>query len=98
MGVYPTGRESVSESTDRNLAADVANAVAGFTYTKRAELQLKPREASSWLSAGWMILKANWRRHSQALQAFRDREQILDVAGGPGLERAGVERAERAPG
>ena len=74
------------ESTDRNLAADVANAVARVYIQSELNSKLETtREASSWLSSRLDDLKAQLEASQQALQAFRDREQILDVAGGPGL-------------
>jgi polysaccharide biosynthesis transport protein len=75
------------ESTDRKLTARVANTVAQVYIQSQLESKLEStREASNWLSSRLEDLKSNLVASQQALQDFRDQEQILDVDGGPGLD------------
>jgi succinoglycan biosynthesis transport protein ExoP len=74
-------------STDRKLAAEVANTVAQVYIQSQLDSKLaSTREASTWLSSRLDDLKSDLEASQQELQAFRDQEQILDVDGGPGLD------------
>jgi polysaccharide biosynthesis transport protein len=73
-------------STDRNLTARVANAVAKVYIQSHMDAKLQStQEAGNWLSSRLGDLKANLEASELALQQFRDEEQILDVAGGQTL-------------
>ena len=75
------------ESTDRKLAAQVANTVAQVYIQSQLDSKMNStREASNWLYSRLDDLKLNLDNSQQALQSFRDQEQILDVSGGPGLD------------
>jgi capsular exopolysaccharide synthesis family protein len=73
-------------STDRNLAARVANAVADVYIQAQMDSKMaSTQKAGQWLSSRLDDLKANLEASQQALQEFRDQEEILDVAGGQTL-------------
>ncbi len=74
------------ESTDRQLAADIVNTLAQVFIRSQMDAKLQStREAGDWLSSRLDDLKANLDVSQQALQEFRDQEDILDVEGGQGL-------------
>ena len=74
------------ESTDRVLAAQVVNTLARIYIQNQMDAKLQStREAGTWLASRLVDLKANLDASQQALQDFRDQEQILDVAGGQTL-------------
>ncbi|MEH6518311.1 MAG: polysaccharide biosynthesis tyrosine autokinase [Halioglobus sp.] len=73
-------------STDRRLAAQIANAVAEVYIQNQMDAKLKStEEAGQWLSGRLGDLKINLEISQLALQEFRDKEDILDVAGGQTL-------------
>ena len=92
-------------STDRKLAAQIANTVAEVYIQAQMDSNLKStQEAGQWLSSRLGDLKANLQASQLALQEFRDKEQILDVSGGQDLgvqelndlnSRLGAAREER---
>ena len=70
------------ESPDRGLVAKVTNTYAQVFIQQHLDSQLQStREAGDWLSSRLGDLKANLQRSEQALQAFRDSEQLVDVTG-----------------
>jgi len=74
------------EATDRQLAAEVVNAVARVYIQSQMDAKLRStREAGNWVGSRIEDLKANLEASQQALQEFRDRENIIDVAGGQTL-------------
>lgn len=74
------------EATDRHLAAEVVNTVARVYIQSQMDAKLQStREAGDWVGSRIEDLKANLDASQQALQEFRDRENILDVAGGQTL-------------
>lgn len=74
------------EATDRQLAADVVNALARVYIQSQMDAKLQStREAGDWVGSRIEDLKAKLDASQQALQEFRDRENILDVAGGQTL-------------
>lgn len=74
------------EATDRHLAAEVVNTLARVYIQSQMDAKLQStREAGDWLASRLEDLKANLDRSQQKLQEFRDREDILDVAGGQTL-------------
>jgi succinoglycan biosynthesis transport protein ExoP len=74
------------EATDRQLAAEVVNTLARVYIQSQMDAKLQStQEARSWLGSRLEDLKANLDASQQALQQFRDQENILDVAGGQTL-------------
>ena len=74
------------ESTDRQLAAQVVNTLARVYIQSQMDAKLQStRDAGNWLTSRLDDLKANLDSSQQALQEFRDKEEILDVAGGETL-------------
>ncbi|MEH6590024.1 MAG: polysaccharide biosynthesis tyrosine autokinase [Halioglobus sp.] len=74
------------ESTDRILTAQVANAVAQVYIQDQMDSKMEStQEAGEWLSSRLGDLKANLDTSQVSLQEFRDKEEILDVAGGQTL-------------
>ena len=70
------------ESTDRKLAAQVVNTLARVYIQSQLDAKLQStREAGDWLTSRLVDLKTNLEQSQQALQNFRDKEEILDVAG-----------------
>ncbi len=70
------------ESPDRELVARVTNTYAQVFIQQHLDAQLQStREAGDWLSSRLGDLKANLQRSEQALQDFRDSEQLVDVTG-----------------
>ncbi len=70
------------ESPDRELVARVTNTYAHVFIQQHLDSQLQStREAGDWLSSRLGDLKANLQRSEQALQDFRDSEQLVDVTG-----------------
>lgn len=70
------------ESSDRRLAAQVANAVAQEFIEADLEARLTGTvRATDWLSNQLEELKTNLRRSEEALQDFRDRENLVSVEG-----------------
>ena len=74
------------ESTDRELAAQIINAIAEEFISSNLENRLSGTlEATQWLDTRMEELKVNLRRSEQALQNFRDREGLVDIEGVTGL-------------
>jgi polysaccharide biosynthesis transport protein len=74
------------EATDRQLAAEVVNTIARVYIQSQMDAKLlSTREAGNWVSSRIEDLKAKLDASQQALQEFRDKEDILDVAGGQTL-------------
>lgn len=70
------------ESTDRQLAAQVVNTLARVYIQSQLDAKLQStREAGDWLTSRLVDLKTNLEKSQQTLQNFRDKEEILDVAG-----------------
>lgn len=70
------------ESPDPRLAARVANAVAQEFIEADLEARLTGTvRATDWLSERLEELKGNLRRSEEALQDFRDRENLVSVQG-----------------
>lgn len=73
-------------STDRNMAAKIANAVAEVYIQAQIDSKMATtQEAGQWLSSRLGDLKARLDASQQALQEFRDREQILEMSDGQTL-------------
>ncbi|MEM6582917.1 MAG: GumC family protein, partial [Pseudomonadota bacterium] len=73
-------------STNRLLTAEVANTVADVYIQSQMDSKMEStQEAGQWLASRLDDLKANLDASQQSLQAFRDQEEILDVAGGETL-------------
>ncbi|MCB1704393.1 MAG: polysaccharide biosynthesis tyrosine autokinase [Halioglobus sp.] len=71
------------ESTDRKLAAEIVNTLARVYIQSQLDAKLQStREAGNWLTGRLQDLKAKLDASQQALQSYRDREEILDMAGG----------------
>jgi succinoglycan biosynthesis transport protein ExoP len=74
------------ESTDRQLAAQIVNAIAEEFISSNLENRLSGTlQATDWLSGRLEDLKQNLRQSEQALQDFRDREGLVDIEGVTGL-------------
>lgn len=74
------------ESTDPQLAARVVNTLAEEFIKSDLESRTAVTEsATGWLNDRLLILKENLGASEQALQDFRDREQLVDVEGVTGL-------------
>lgn len=70
------------ESKDRQLAAEVVNTVARVYIRSQLEAKLLSTQAAGdWLSSRLVDLKSNLEVSEQALQEYRDLEQLLDAAG-----------------
>ena len=70
------------ESTDRNLAAKMANTMADIYIESDLESRLQmTQKASSWLAERIKGLRANLDASARALQEFRDKEGIIDAKG-----------------
>ena len=70
------------ESTDKNLAAKVANTMADVYIENDLESRLQmTQKASSWLAEHIKGLRANLDASARALQQFRDKEGIIDAKG-----------------
>ena len=70
------------ESTDRNLAAKLANTMAEVYIENDLDARLQmTQQAASWLTDRVKGLKENVEASERALQQFRDREKILDAKG-----------------
>lgn len=70
------------ESTDRELAARVANTM-GQAYIERgleARLEMT-QSAASWLTERLDVLRENLGDSEQRLQAFREQEGLVDIGG-----------------
>lgn len=71
------------ESTDRRLAAEIVNTLARVYIQSQLDAKLQStREAGNWLTGRLQDLKSKLDASQQALQSYRDREEILDMAGG----------------
>ncbi len=70
------------EAHDRNLAAEIANTLADtyIEHDMEARLQMT-NKASSWLTSRLEDLRAKLRESEQALQAYREKEKLLEVGG-----------------
>lgn len=70
------------QSTDRRLAAQIVNAVAKeFINTNLQNRIAGTMQATEWLSNRMSVLKENLRESEYALQAFREREGLVDIGG-----------------
>ena len=70
------------ESTDKVLAAKVANTLADVYIESDLESRLKmTQHASSWLAERVKGLRATVEASERALQQFRDKEKIVDAKG-----------------
>ena len=70
------------ESTDRQLAAQVVNAIAAEFINSNLETRLSGTlQATDWLSERLAFLKEELRQSEEALQDFRDREGLVDIEG-----------------
>lgn len=71
------------ESTDRKLAAEIVNTLARVYIQSQLDAKLQSTQAAgSWLTGRLQDLKAKLDASQQELQTYRDREDILDMAGG----------------
>tara|TARA_R110002049_G_scaffold40192_12_gene122715 strand:+ start:238 stop:2463 length:2226 start_codon:yes stop_codon:yes gene_type:complete len=71
------------ESTDRKLAAEIVNTLARVYIQSQLDAKLRStQEAGNWLTGRLQDLKDKLDASQQALQSYRDREEILDMAGG----------------
>jgi len=74
------------ESTDRQLAATVVNTLAEVYIQSQMEARLETtQQAGNWVTSRLSDLKAHLEASQQALQQFRDQEEIIDVPGGQAL-------------
>jgi polysaccharide biosynthesis transport protein len=74
------------ESEDPKLASDVANTLADLFIEHSLEGRLSvTQKASSWLTERLGNIKAELQRAEQALQDFREAEQLVNVGGERGL-------------
>ena len=74
------------ESTNRQLAAEIVNAVAGEFINSNLENRLSGTlQATDWLSERLGDLKLNLRESELALQDFREQEGLVSVEGVTGL-------------
>jgi capsular exopolysaccharide synthesis family protein len=74
------------ESTNRELAAQIVNTLARVYIQSQMDAKLQStREAGNWLTSRLVDLKRNLDVSQQALQEFRDQEDIIDVSGGQTL-------------
>jgi capsular exopolysaccharide synthesis family protein len=70
------------ESTDKTLAAKLANTMADVYIENDLESRLQmTQHASSWLAERIKGLRANLDASDRALQQFRDKERIVDTKG-----------------
>jgi len=70
------------ESTDRKLAAQIVNAIAGEFISGNLENRLSGTlQATDWLSERLAFLKQELRQSEEALQDFRDLEGLVDIEG-----------------
>jgi capsular exopolysaccharide synthesis family protein len=70
------------ESTDRQLAAQIVNAIAAEFINSNLETRLSGTlQATDWLSERLAFLKEELRQSEEALQDFRDREGLVDIEG-----------------
>jgi capsular exopolysaccharide synthesis family protein len=73
-------------STDRRLAAEIANTVAEVFIQEQMDAKLRStEEAGQWLYSRLDDLKANLDASQAALQQFREQEDIIEVEGGQAL-------------
>ena len=83
------------ESQDPKLAALAANTLVDVFLESNLEARLSTtRKASSWLTDRLKVIREDLGRAEQALQAFRERENLVNVGGSRGL--AEVELADNA--
>ncbi len=86
------------ESKNPALAADVANALAEIYIESNLEARLAmTRTTTSWLNERLEAIRQDLNKSEEALQAFRDKEQLVSVGGGSrGLvEQQVTENAQR---
>src|ERR1019366_4970584 len=68
------------ESSDRNLAAAVANTLPEVYIENDLESRLQmTQKAASWLTGRLKGLRENLDVSERALQQFRDKEKIIDA-------------------
>jgi len=78
------------ESKDRALAAQIPNALSELYIDTDLEARMAmTQKATTWLTSQTGGLKKKLTEAEQALQAFRDRERIIDAKG---LAQSGVAR------
>ncbi|HXG29213.1 MAG TPA: polysaccharide biosynthesis tyrosine autokinase [Nevskiales bacterium] len=85
--IYSSQLMKVSfESEDPELAALVANTLAELFIESSLEARLAAaQKASSWLTQKLEGLREDLQKAEQALQAFREQEQLVNVGGERGL-------------
>jgi polysaccharide biosynthesis transport protein len=70
------------DSTSRKMSAKIANTVTQVYMESHLDTNLQStQEAGEWLTSRLDDLRANLESSQQALQAFRDKEELVDVAG-----------------
>lgn len=71
------------DSKSPELAAQVANALAaGFIESNLESRLAMTRTTTTWLNERLEAIRADLNKSEEALQAFRDREQLVSVGGG----------------
>ncbi|MGH8540227.1 MAG: GumC family protein [Stenotrophobium sp.] len=74
------------DSADPALAAQIANTLADVYIDNNLEARLAmTRKATDWLNGRLGSIKADLDTAEKALQAFRDKEQLVNVGGARGL-------------
>ena len=70
------------ESHDPKLASDAANALADAYIESHLDAKLQmTRKATTWLTGRMESLKSKLSEAETALQAFRDKENLIDIEG-----------------
>lgn len=70
------------ESTDSQLAADIANTLADVYIESHLEAKLSvTRKAADWLGDRIGDLRSNLQASERKLQEYREQEQLVDVGG-----------------
>ena len=78
---------------DPELAADIANAFADLYIESHLEAKLEvTQKATSWLSERLGDLRQNLRESEQALQAFREKEKLVDTGDVRSIDVAELEQ------
>lgn len=80
------------ESEDPKLAALVANSLVDVFLESNLEARLNTtRKASGWLTDRLNVIREELSRAEQALQAFREKENLVNVGGSRGLAEQELE-------
>jgi succinoglycan biosynthesis transport protein ExoP len=78
--------EIIFESTDNYLAAEMANAMALMYINDQMESRVDmTTQANSWLTERLSTIREKLKKSEGALQAYREREQLLEAGGVTGL-------------